>query len=75
MYTDKPSAPQGPLQISGVTDTSLTIAWLAPYDNGGIAIEDYCVEIKEVDRKAWRKVHFDLDESQETNFYCTYHII
>jgi len=54
---DKPSAPQGPLQITGVTDTSLTIAWLAPYDNGGIAIEDYCVEIKEVDKKAWKKVN------------------
>lgn len=53
--TDKPSAPQGPLQITGVTDTSLTIAWLSPFDNGGIAIEDYCVEIKEMDKKAWKK--------------------
>ncbi|XP_029342085.1 titin-like [Acyrthosiphon pisum] len=52
----KPSAPQGPLQITGVTDTSSTIAWLPPLDNGGIAIEDYCVEIKEVDKKAWRKI-------------------
>jgi len=39
-----------------VTDTSSTITWLPPLDNGGIAIEDYCVEIKEVDKKAWRKV-------------------
>lgn len=54
--SDKPSAPQGPLQIKGVTDTSLTISWSPPFDNGGIAIEDYCVEIKEVDKKAWKKV-------------------
>lgn len=48
------------MQITGVTDTSLTIAWLPPNDNGGIAIEDYCVEIKEMDKKAWKKVREKL---------------
>lgn len=64
MNTDKPSAPQGPLHITGVTDTSLTIAWLPPHDNGGIAIEDYCVEIKGVDKKAWKKVSGILNKSK-----------
>lgn len=61
LLTDKPSAPQGPLHITGVTDTSLTIAWSPPLDNGGIAIEDYCVEIKEVDKKAWKKVSVNIN--------------
>lgn len=57
MYAaDKPSKPQGPLEISDMTDTSMVIKWLPPIDNGGLDILDYMVEIKEISKKAWQKV-------------------
>lgn len=30
-----PSKPRGPLEIKGVTKSSVTLSWLAPTDNGG----------------------------------------
>lgn len=57
MYAvDKPSKPQGPLEISDMTDTSMVIKWLPPVDNGGLDILEYMVEIKEISKKAWQKV-------------------
>ena len=34
---DKPSAPRGPLELSDVTRSSVTLSWLAPTSNGGAA--------------------------------------
>lgn len=39
-----------------MTDTSMTIAWLPPLDNGGLDILDYTVEKREASKKAWQKV-------------------
>lgn len=30
-----PSKPRGPLEVKGVTKSSVTLAWLPPTDNGG----------------------------------------
>jgi len=32
---DRPSAPRGPLEVSDVTRSSVTLSWLAPTSNGG----------------------------------------
>jgi len=41
---DKPSAPRGPLEVSDVTRSSVTLSWLAPTSNGGAAIVAYVIE-------------------------------
>ena len=53
---EPPSPPRGPLDISGMTDTSVTIKWHEPESNGGSVIIEYLVERKEVTKKAWQKV-------------------
>jgi Fibronectin type III domain len=53
---EAPSPPRGPLDISGMTDTSVTIKWHEPESNGGSTIIEYLVERKEVTKKAWQKV-------------------
>jgi len=41
---DKPSAPRGPLEVSDVTRSSVTLSWLAPTLDGGAAIVAYVIE-------------------------------
>ena len=41
---DKPSAPRGPLEVSDVTRSSVTLSWLAPTSDGGAAIVAYVIE-------------------------------
>lgn len=53
---DKPSAPRGPLELSGMTKTSFTIKWQPPESDGGSVITEYIVEIKETSTKNWQKV-------------------
>jgi len=35
---DRPSAPRGPLEVSDVTRSNVTLSWLAPTSNGGATI-------------------------------------
>ena len=53
---DTPSAPRGPLELSGMTDTSLTLRWIEPETDGGSAINEYLVERREAGKKARQKV-------------------
>lgn len=53
---DKPSAPRGPLELSGMTDTSFIIKWQPPESDGGLALAEYLIERREVSKKAWQKV-------------------
>jgi len=41
---DKPPAPRGPLELSDVTRSSVTLSWLAPTSNGGAEIVAYVFE-------------------------------
>lgn len=58
---DTPSAPRGPLELSGMTDTSLVLKWLEPESDGGSPLIDYLVERREVSKKAWQKVGVTSD--------------
>ncbi|XP_045510204.1 titin-like [Colias croceus] len=49
---DVPSPPLGPLGIYGIDNKSVTITWNPSEKNGGSAILDYSVEIKQ-DSKQW----------------------
>lgn len=54
-FTEKPSAPVGPLVISDVTEDFCELEWKAPESDGGLPITAYCVEMREVRRSAWTK--------------------
>lgn len=41
---DKPSPPQGPLDISDITPETCTLSWKAPFDDGGSPVTNYIVE-------------------------------
>jgi hypothetical protein len=55
-FPDKPSPPRGPFDVSGMSDTSFTLAWQPPETDGGSPILVYIVERREVNKKAWQKV-------------------
>lgn len=43
-YLDKPSPPNGPLDVNDVHADHCTIDWKPPDDDGGIPIENYVIE-------------------------------
>ena len=52
--------PSGPLSVSEITSTSVTIAWNAPSIDGGISLSAYVIERRDIRYKAWllvEKVH------------------
>lgn len=53
---DVPSPPRAPINVSGMTDDSLVLSWLAPENDGGSKIIDYIVEIRETTTETWTKV-------------------
>lgn len=44
LLVDKPSPPQGPLDISDITPETCTLSWKAPFDDGGSPVTNYIVE-------------------------------
>jgi len=61
-----PSAPQGPIDISGLTDNSLVLGWKPPEDDGGSPLTEYFVERRESSKKAWQKV--GTNDGNSTNY-------
>ncbi|XP_077868412.1 twitchin-like, partial [Saccoglossus kowalevskii] len=53
---DKPTAPEGPLDVSNVTAHSLSLAWNPPKDNGGTPIAAYVVEKRDTSEAEWSTV-------------------
>lgn len=56
LFLDKPSPPRGPLDISGMTDTSFTIHWQPSENDGGSPIIEYIVEMRESSNKEYKKL-------------------
>ena len=56
LLSDKPSAPRGPLEVSDVTRSSVTLSWLAPASDGGAAVVAYVVERREHLSPTWTRV-------------------
>lgn len=44
LVVDKPSPPQGPLDISDITPDTCALSWKAPFDDGGSPVTNYIVE-------------------------------
>jgi len=53
---DKPPASRGPLEVSDVTRSSMTLSWLAPTSNGGAEIVAYVIERPEYLSPTWTHV-------------------
>ncbi len=50
---DRPAPPEGPLKLSGITNTSCNLAWGESPDNGGSPITHYLVEKMDMSRGSW----------------------
>lgn len=44
LIVDRPSPPQGPLDVCDITPDTCTLSWKTPLDDGGSAITNYIVE-------------------------------
>lgn len=44
LVVDRPSPPQGPLDVSDITPDTCTLSWKTPLDDGGSPITNYVVE-------------------------------
>ncbi|RWS00286.1 twitchin-like protein, partial [Dinothrombium tinctorium] len=53
---DKPSKPEGPLEVNDVKPDSCTLSWRAPKDDGGLPIEQYVVEQQDTETGIWTPV-------------------
>lgn len=66
LIVDRPTPPQGPLDVSDVTPDTCTLSWKSPLDDGGSPITNYVVE-KQDTNGIWVKVssfvrstHYDV---------------
>ncbi|CAG0907236.1 unnamed protein product, partial [Cyprideis torosa] len=50
---DKPGRPEGPLQVSDVTNESVRLTWRVPKDDGGSPITHYVIEKMDMSRASW----------------------
>lgn len=63
-FTDKPLAPQGPLQVSDVFRDRCRLSWKPPSDDGGLPIQAYIVEAQDLDNRKWMKVGKVMGDTQ-----------
>ncbi|CAJ0587388.1 unnamed protein product, partial [Mesorhabditis spiculigera] len=50
---DKPSPPQGPLDVSNIQANQVTLDWKPPEDDGGVPIENYVIEKFDTSQGRW----------------------
>lgn len=53
---EAPSTPRGPIEISGMTDSSFTLTWKPSEKDGGSRIIEYIIEMRESNKKVWKTV-------------------
>lgn len=55
MFADKPSAPEGPLEVTDVTEKSAVLSWKQPKSDGGSPLISYIIEARDTRRTTWKK--------------------
>lgn len=53
---DRPSAPQGPVELFDVTEDSVSLKWLPPAYDGGSPITNYIIQKRETTTANWMDV-------------------
>ncbi|XP_035244798.1 immunoglobulin-like and fibronectin type III domain-containing protein 1 isoform X1 [Anguilla anguilla] len=53
---DKPTPPQGPLEVIEGSSSCIEIKWRPPKDNGGSKVTNYHLERQQVGRNTWKKI-------------------
>lgn len=53
---DRPSAPQGPVELFDVTEDSVSLKWLPPAYDGGSPITNYIIQKRETTTANWAEV-------------------
>ncbi|KAJ8383827.1 hypothetical protein AAFF_G00213970 [Aldrovandia affinis] len=53
---DKPSPPQGPVEVVENSASCIEIKWRPPKDDGGSQVKGYAVERQQVGRNTWKKL-------------------
>lgn len=69
---DKPSKPEGPVQVKDIRGNSIVIEWKAPEDDGGLDITTYTIEKCDPQKMAWIKV---CDVSRDIESYCVQKLV
>jgi len=62
--TDKPSKPEGPLQVLDVSRDHCRLAWKPPLDDGGLPVQRYIVEAMDMETQKWVKVGRVVGDTQ-----------
>ncbi|XP_062315337.1 immunoglobulin-like and fibronectin type III domain-containing protein 1 isoform X3 [Osmerus eperlanus] len=53
---DKPTPPQGPVEVLESSAVCIDIKWRSPKDNGGRPVKNYLLERQQVGRNTWKKI-------------------
>jgi len=61
---DKPSKPEGPLEVKGIYKDRCQLLWKPPLDDGGLPIDHYIVEAQESGSKGWTEVGKVREDTQ-----------
>ncbi|CAF5213438.1 unnamed protein product, partial [Rotaria magnacalcarata] len=61
-----PSKPRGPLEVKGVTKSSVTLAWSPPKDSGGKEITNYVVEKRDKKSGDWVRCNDPIEGTEIT---------
>ncbi len=55
-FTEKPSAPVGPMSILDIAETNVSIGWKPPEKDGGTPIKHYVIERRDSTKQVWLSV-------------------
>ncbi|CAF1068172.1 unnamed protein product, partial [Rotaria sordida] len=61
-----PSKPRGPLEVKGVTKSSVTLSWSPPQDTGGKEITNYIIEKRDKKTGDWVRCSDSVDGTEVT---------
>ena len=56
LFLDVPNAPEGPLEVTDLTEKSATLSWKPPKSDGGSPLTAYIIEVRDARRTTWKKV-------------------